>query len=86
MVPCVTVRENTERPVTVTCGTNVIAGTASDNIRRAVKEQLSARTQRRGPEKWDGQAAGRIVEVLAQEFKARNSRADSHLETLAASR
>jgi UDP-N-acetylglucosamine 2-epimerase (non-hydrolysing) len=85
MVPCVTVRENTERPVTVTCGTNVIAGTASDNIRRAVKEQSSGRTQGRVPERWDGQAAGRIVEVLAQEFKARNSRADSHVETLAAS-
>jgi UDP-N-acetylglucosamine 2-epimerase (non-hydrolysing) len=73
LVPCVTVRENTERPVTVTCGTNVIAGTSSNDIRRAVKEQLSGRKQGRVPEKWDGQAAGRIVERIVQEFGERES-------------
>jgi UDP-N-acetylglucosamine 2-epimerase (non-hydrolysing) len=69
MVPCVTVRENTERPVTVTCGTNVIAGTSRKNIRRAVREQLSQHKEARIPEKWDGKAAGRIVEAIVQEFK-----------------
>jgi UDP-N-acetylglucosamine 2-epimerase (non-hydrolysing) len=77
MVPCVTVRENTERPVTVTCGTNVIAGTESANIRRAVKEQLGYQKQGRVPEKWDGQAAGRIVEVIVRVFCERRSVRDS---------
>ena len=72
-VPCVTVRENTERPVTVTCGTNVIAGTNSENIRRAVKEQMSGRKQGRVPEKWDGHAAGRIVSIFLHEFRKGNS-------------
>ncbi len=73
MVPCVTVRENTERPVTVTCGTNTIAGTSTGNIRRAVAEQLSGRKRARVPEKWDGNAGGRIVQVIMQEFEERNS-------------
>ena len=72
-VPCVTVRENTERPVTVTCGTNVIAGTNSENIRRAVKEQMSGRKHGRVPEKWDGHAAGRIVVTILRESEDRNS-------------
>ncbi len=80
LVPCVTVRENTERPVTVTCGTNVIAGTKSKNIRTAVKEQLSGRKQGRVPEKWDGQAAGRIVEKMVREFSERNSARNSNAE------
>ena len=69
MVPCVTVRENTERPVTVTCGTNVIAGTSRENIRAAVTEQLGGRKQGRVPEKWDGRAAGRIVQRIVQDFR-----------------
>jgi len=84
-VPCITVRENTERPVTVTCGTNVIAGTESQNIRRAVKEQLSGKKQGRVPEKWDGRAAGRIVEVIAREFQIGSSLPDSQIASLAAS-
>jgi UDP-N-acetylglucosamine 2-epimerase (non-hydrolysing) len=84
-VSCVTVRENTERPVTVTCGTNVIAGTESQNIRRAVKEQLSGKKQGRVPEKWDGRAAGRIVEVIAREFQIGSSLPDSQIASLAAS-
>ena len=61
MVPCVTVRENTERPVTVTCGTNTIAGTKTEDIRAAVREQLKGQKSSRIPEKWDGKAAARIV-------------------------
>ncbi len=70
-VPCVTVRENTERPVTVTCGTNIIAGTSQEKIRSAVNEQLSARKHAGIPEKWDGKAAGRIVEAIVREFAQR---------------
>jgi UDP-N-acetylglucosamine 2-epimerase (non-hydrolysing) len=65
-VPCVTVRENTERPVTVTQGTNVIAGTSPAGIRKAIVRQLSRKMRGRAPQKWDGKAAERIVEDLAR--------------------
>src|ERR1700691_3792603 len=64
-VPCVTVRENTERPITVSCGTNLIAGTKAEGIRKAIREQLSRTRGSRAPEKWDGRAGARIIEVLA---------------------
>lgn len=71
-VPCVTVRENTERPATLTSGTNVIAGTNPENIRKAIRLQLEAADEckrvRRIPEKWDGKAAMRIVDAIVQEF------------------
>jgi UDP-N-acetylglucosamine 2-epimerase (non-hydrolysing) len=72
-VPCVTVRENTERPVTVSHGTNIIAGTNAENIRKAIADQLSGRKHSSVPEKWDGRAAERIVSVLAHEFSRLNS-------------
>lgn len=71
MVPCVTVRENTERPVTVTHGTNTIAGTKAENIRKAVKEQMSTIKHSCIPENWDGKAAGRILLVIAHELQRR---------------
>jgi UDP-N-acetylglucosamine 2-epimerase (non-hydrolysing) len=71
-VPCVTVRENTERPVTVTCGTNMIAGTRSENIREAVKAQANRQASGRVPEKWDGKAGVRIIEAIATEVAKRN--------------
>lgn len=80
MVPCVTVRENTERPVTVTHGTNTIAGTKADNIRRAIREQLGGRKQSAIPEKWDGKAAHRIMQVLVREFERRRATTLSPIE------
>lgn len=65
-VPCVTVRENTERPVTVSKGTNVIAGTNPARIRRAIEAQLHKRKNGVIPEKWDGSAAERIIDALVQ--------------------
>jgi UDP-N-acetylglucosamine 2-epimerase (non-hydrolysing) len=67
-VPCVTVRENTERPVTVESGTNTLAGTATQPIRNAIRRQLMRRSQGVVPEKWDGHAATRIVEVLVRSY------------------
>jgi len=64
-IPCVTVRENTERPVTVEGGTNVIAGTKKENIQAAIRGQLG-RTGGQAPKNWDGLAAHRIVEVLVR--------------------
>lgn len=72
-VPCVTVRENTERPVTVTHGTNVIAGTDAKDIQRAVADQLNGTRRSSIPEKWDGRAAERIVAILAKEFSRRSA-------------
>jgi UDP-N-acetylglucosamine 2-epimerase (non-hydrolysing) len=63
-VPCITVRENTERPVTVHSGTNIIAGTASETIREAVRQQLNTGVNACMPKHWDGQAATRIVNSL----------------------
>lgn len=62
-IPCVTIRENTERPVTVESGTNIIAGTRKEGIREAIRRQME---RRRGvvPRHWDGQAATRIIEAL----------------------
>lgn len=64
-VPCLTLRENTERPVTVTEGTNTIVGVEQKVIEEAVNEILVSGGKRGNmPEFWDGQAARRIVEDL----------------------
>jgi len=63
-IPCVTVRENTERPVTVESGTNTIAGTKPDTIRDAICRQMSRKRNDSVPKYWDGQAAARIVHFL----------------------
>jgi UDP-N-acetylglucosamine 2-epimerase (non-hydrolysing) len=72
-VPCATVRNNTERPVTVTCGTNIIAGTTKEGIEQAVRHQLKGCPQAGIPQFWDGKAAGRIVDVLVYTIAARSS-------------
>jgi len=63
-VPCVTVRENTERPVTIESGTNVLAGVRSEGIRSAIGRQLEARATGTSPKLWDGCSAARIVDIL----------------------
>jgi UDP-N-acetylglucosamine 2-epimerase (non-hydrolysing) len=63
-VPCVTVRENTERPITVKVGTNVLAGTSQEGIRQATRRQLESRVTGGVPEGWDGKSAQRILEVI----------------------
>ncbi|MGQ9631402.1 MAG: non-hydrolyzing UDP-N-acetylglucosamine 2-epimerase [bacterium] len=70
-VPCLTLRNNTERPVTVGEGTNILVGTNPENI---VKESLKVLKGRgkvaRTPELWDGNASRRIVEILLDRFKS----------------
>ncbi|MCB1886612.1 MAG: UDP-N-acetylglucosamine 2-epimerase (non-hydrolyzing) [Rhodocyclaceae bacterium] len=66
-VPCVTIRENTERPVTVDEGTNVLVGTDAARIVDAATAAIDGRAkQGQRPALWDGRAAERIVEVLAR--------------------
>lgn len=65
-VPCITVRENTERPITVDEGTNVLAGTDPDRVRTEAFRVLDGGGKRgRRPALWDGKAAERIALVLA---------------------
>ncbi|MFN3648022.1 MAG: non-hydrolyzing UDP-N-acetylglucosamine 2-epimerase [Armatimonadota bacterium] len=73
-VPCLTFRENTERPVTISHGTNRLVGCSVTELERALDEVLSqpARIDRR-PELWDGQAAPRIVVDLLAWWSARTS-------------
>lgn len=63
-VPCVTLRDETERPVTVTEGTNRLAGRDPSRILAVAAEALSGRWQPRRPARWDGHAADRIADVL----------------------
>ena len=73
-VPCITIRENTERPVTVDEGSNVLVGTDPVRIVAEVHKVLRGEgKQGRRPHLWDGQAAERIVEVLAKELAFGNA-------------
>jgi len=66
-VPCITLRENTERPITVEQGTNTVVGTDPDRIFACYADIMSRGGKAgRVPELWDGKAAERIVEVINQ--------------------
>jgi len=67
-VPCVTVRENTERPVTIEVGTNILAGTSASGIREATRRQLESKREAAIPETWDGRSAERILDVICSEL------------------
>lgn len=64
-IPCLTMRPNTERPITCEIGTNVLVGTDPGRILREASSVLEGHTRPGAiPEKWDGHAAERIVDVL----------------------
>jgi UDP-N-acetylglucosamine 2-epimerase (non-hydrolysing) len=64
-VPCLTVRENTERPVTITMGTNVLVGRDTNLLSRELDRVMSWGRKSNGvPPLWDGHAAERIAEVI----------------------
>jgi UDP-N-acetylglucosamine 2-epimerase (non-hydrolysing) len=64
-VPCLTLRDNTERPETIEEGTNVLVGTNPDNIKPALDKLFSGNwKQGRVPQFWDGKSSERIIEIL----------------------
>jgi UDP-N-acetylglucosamine 2-epimerase (non-hydrolysing) len=66
-VPCLTLRENTERPITITQGTNILVGVNPERI-VAETQRIQAGESKAGrtPELWDGHTAGRITAILQE--------------------
>ncbi|HPR53690.1 MAG TPA: UDP-N-acetylglucosamine 2-epimerase (non-hydrolyzing) [Deltaproteobacteria bacterium] len=68
-IPCMTLRDNTERPETITIGTNELIGTDPKNIATALDTLFSGEWKKGDiPEKWDGKASERIVDILMQKL------------------
>jgi UDP-N-acetylglucosamine 2-epimerase (non-hydrolysing) len=65
-IPCLTLRENTERPVTVTHGTNRVVGTRTADIVNGFDQAVVSTYEGRMPELWDGRTAERIADVLTK--------------------
>ena len=64
-IPCMTLRDNTERPETIAIGTNELLGTDPKNIKPAMEKLFSGKWKKGSiPDLWDGQTAERIVEIL----------------------
>jgi UDP-N-acetylglucosamine 2-epimerase (non-hydrolysing) len=69
-IPCLTLRPTTERPITVTDGTNRVVGMDPARVLAAAHETLRGRVEPRRPELWDGHTAKRIVEALSRPVPA----------------
>ena len=73
-VPCLTLRENTERPITISQGTNLLVGTDPERIVEAALDVLAGKKKvGQVPRLWDGRAAERIVEILLRLLLHRES-------------
>jgi UDP-N-acetylglucosamine 2-epimerase (non-hydrolysing) len=71
-IPCLTFRENTERPITISEGSNRLVGTNSGDVAAALESVLSDRTNSsRIPDLWDGHASERIINVIRGFLNAR---------------
>ena len=69
--PCLTLRENTERPITVTEGTNTVVGTDPDVIVEAARTRLATGWPAQRPELWDGRAGARCAAAILSAVAAR---------------
>jgi UDP-N-acetylglucosamine 2-epimerase (non-hydrolysing) len=65
-IPCLTLRENTERPITVSHGTNQVVGSDTDAILAGFRRAMSSGGSAARPELWDGRTAERIANVLCR--------------------
>ena len=66
-VPCLTMRENTERPITVEMGTSTLVGNSADQLNMYLQQVVSGTYKEgRSPELWDGRAAERIAEIIVE--------------------
>ena len=64
-IPCFTLRENTERPETITLGTNILVGNSIDKLKNAYDLFLKNGSKKSSiPELWDGKASERIISIL----------------------
>lgn len=71
-VPCLTVRDTTERPITVTCGWNRLVGTSPSALVSACRELLAnGISTGETPPLWDGNASRRILDVLERDGRKR---------------
>jgi UDP-N-acetylglucosamine 2-epimerase (non-hydrolysing) len=70
-VPCLTLRTSTERPITITEGTNQLVGLDPRRIVAAAAEVMASRPEKRCPALWDGRAGRRIAESLLATLSAR---------------
>jgi UDP-N-acetylglucosamine 2-epimerase (non-hydrolysing) len=77
-IPCITIRQNTERPITIDEGSNVLVGTDPARIVAEVRKVLLGQGKRgRRPHLWDGKAAERIIGILATELRVDKTAPDS---------
>lgn len=68
-VPCMTLRDSTERPETVTIGTNELIGTDPEKLKPALKKLFEGQWKTGAiPDKWDGKTGDRIISILEREF------------------
>jgi UDP-N-acetylglucosamine 2-epimerase (non-hydrolysing) len=77
-IPCITIRQNTERPITIDEGSNVLVGTDPARIVAEVRKVMRGQGKRgRRPHLWDGKAAERIIGILATELRVDKTAPDS---------
>jgi UDP-N-acetylglucosamine 2-epimerase (non-hydrolysing) len=85
-VPCITMRDNTERPITVEQGTNQLVGSCPDAALSAARRVLESPTGApKAPALWDGHAAARITKILADHYPWKPCNRRSSVQALSAS-
>jgi UDP-N-acetylglucosamine 2-epimerase (non-hydrolysing) len=70
-IPCMTLRQNTERPVTVNIGSNYLVGTVPNDILNTAAIIISGKAKKATiPAMWDGRAGQRIIDIISQEYSS----------------